>query len=41
MKSILKFIPVNIKKLIIVHITDTYFLNESKEGNKIEIPGFC
>ncbi|AJW70215.1 metallophosphoesterase [Nitrosopumilus adriaticus] len=41
MKNILKIIQDITKKRVIVHITDTYFLNESKNGKEIEIPGFA
>ncbi|MDH3311871.1 MAG: bifunctional metallophosphatase/5'-nucleotidase [Nitrosopumilus sp.] len=41
MKNILKNTPQTTKKLVIIHITDTYFLKESKNGKEIEIPGFA
>ncbi|MBT8172774.1 MAG: metallophosphoesterase, partial [Nitrosopumilus sp.] len=42
MDRILKKITSNSKNsLVIVHITDTYFLKESKIGNKIDLPGFA
>ncbi|KAF6247519.1 hypothetical protein C6990_03425 [Nitrosopumilus sp. b3] len=42
MDRILKKITSKSKNsLVIVHITDTYFLKESKIGNKIDLPGFA
>lgn len=41
MKRVLKKIPITSKNSgVIVHLTDTYFLKESKIGKKIDLPGF-